>query len=297
MRVLIPLIFLLEISSTTCVICFPRIAGIQGGTIAWIESHIELGQHPKVFHLCQFLEIDKPEAVGVLHLLWHFTMKFAWRDGDLKRFSPLAVADAIGWKKDAELLMRGLQECGWIDAEMKVHQWLEYAGKLVTDRLYKESRRKSSTKFDKVRQTAATLPYHTIPNQKIKDSSSNVENRLTLFEEFWKAYPRKVGKGAALRIWQKVVKPDLNLSKTIQASILAQKRSLAWSKDGGMFIPHPATWLNQQRWLDELPAGFSSVQAPADPAKLASRTAELLQLAERDRERRKQAIDLPNAFE
>jgi hypothetical protein len=27
--------------------------------------------------------------------------------------------------------------------------------------------------------------------------------------------------------------------------------SAEWTKDGGQFIPHPATWLNQKRWEDE----------------------------------------------
>ena len=37
--------------------------------------------------------------------------------------------------------------------------------------------------------------------------------------------------------------------------------SLQWTKDGGEFIPHPATWLQQARWLDE---GTPDV-ATADP--------------------------------
>ena len=32
----------------------------------------------------------------------------------------------------------------------------------------------------------------------------------------------------------------------------AQKKSLQWSKEGGQYIPNPTTWLNQERWEDEL---------------------------------------------
>lgn len=31
-----------------------------------------------------------------------------------------------------------------------------------------------------------------------------------------------------------------------------QKKSLQWTKDGGQFVPHPTTWLNQERWEDEI---------------------------------------------
>ena len=31
-----------------------------------------------------------------------------------------------------------------------------------------------------------------------------------------------------------------------------QKRSDQWTRDNGQYIPHPATWLNQGRWEDEL---------------------------------------------
>lgn len=68
------------------------------------------------------------------------------------------------------------------------------------------------------------------------------------FNEFWTAYPRKTGKKAALKAWKAAKdKPDI---QTIIAAITAQKASQQWQKDGGQFIPHPATWLNQGRWAD-----------------------------------------------
>jgi len=67
------------------------------------------------------------------------------------------------------------------------------------------------------------------------------------FEEFWKAYPRKVGKGAALKAYKKVPKEAHGL---LLAAVKTQSASEQWRKDGGQFIPHPATWLNEQRWLD-----------------------------------------------
>ena len=70
------------------------------------------------------------------------------------------------------------------------------------------------------------------------------------FQAFWNAYPRKVGKGAAERLWKRLA-PDAALLATILAAIEAQLTCAQWTKDGGEFIPHPATWLNRKGWLDE----------------------------------------------
>ena len=66
------------------------------------------------------------------------------------------------------------------------------------------------------------------------------------FAEFWIAYPRKVAKGDAEKAWKKNKPPvDECLS-----AIASAKLSADWIKDGGQFIPHPATWLNGKRWED-----------------------------------------------
>lgn len=68
------------------------------------------------------------------------------------------------------------------------------------------------------------------------------------FEEFWKAYPRKVGKKAARRRWDKAV-------REVEAGVLlAALRSYPFDlRENKRFVPHPATWLNQGRWDDEVP--------------------------------------------
>jgi len=72
---------------------------------------------------------------------------------------------------------------------------------------------------------------------------------LSGFDEFWQAYPRKTGKGAAEASWAKVPK---SAHPAIMEAIQKQRNGADWQKDGGRFIPHPATWLNQRRWEDEV---------------------------------------------
>lgn len=78
----------------------------------------------------------------------------------------------------------------------------------------------------------------------------NPESLIHSFEVFWKAYPKKIGKGYAKRIFLKI-KPNESLLKVMVDKIEIFKESDQWQKDGGQFIPHPATWLNQGRWEDE----------------------------------------------
>jgi|GEM_PF-858701 len=71
-----------------------------------------------------------------------------------------------------------------------------------------------------------------------------------LFDQFWAAYPRKKSKGQAEKAWAKL-KPDEQLFCAIMAGLERAKTSAEWQKEGGQFIPYPATWLNAKGWEDE----------------------------------------------
>lgn len=71
------------------------------------------------------------------------------------------------------------------------------------------------------------------------------------FEQFWKKYPRKIGKQAALKVWKKIKPSEAFVAKIITA-VEQQKKCEQWLKNGGQYIPHPKTWLNEGRWDDEM---------------------------------------------
>lgn len=74
-----------------------------------------------------------------------------------------------------------------------------------------------------------------------------------LFNRFWQTYPRKVGRKKCQAIWANL-KPTPALAERIVTTVRAYRQTDQWQKDGGRFIPHPATFLNQGRWEDEIPA-------------------------------------------
>jgi hypothetical protein len=72
------------------------------------------------------------------------------------------------------------------------------------------------------------------------------------FERFWRAYPRKVGKRPASKAFAAAL-----VRKAEPATILAglDASIRRWRAEGTevRYIPHPATWLNGDRWVDEGP--------------------------------------------
>ena len=70
------------------------------------------------------------------------------------------------------------------------------------------------------------------------------------FDTFWRAYPRRVKKAEAVKWWS-THRPDAGQLAAMLDAIARQQLSADWQKENGRFIPHPPTWLNQQRWEDE----------------------------------------------
>ena len=80
----------------------------------------------------------------------------------------------------------------------------------------------------------------------------------TMFDDFWELYLKKVDKGKALTAWNKIVsrKNDRPTWREVKKAIIYQKKTERWQDR--KFIPHPTTWLNQNRWLDD-PAEMKSI--------------------------------------
>lgn len=118
-------------------------------------------------------------------------------------------------------------------------------------------RRKSIRKLFRLPDALRVVLLRTAPRGRVETSSTldlvyglGCTARDTYPEEFcrvWNMYPRKDGKGAAFRAWK-----DSQPSEDAIAGALAwQTRGAQWTKEGGRYVPHLATYLNQRRWEDE----------------------------------------------
>jgi uncharacterized protein YdaU (DUF1376 family) len=94
-----------------------------------------------------------------------------------------------------------------------------------------------------------TTPFEQSPARRRKRERLNDVR----FDRFYKAYPRKESRAVAERAWAALAPDDL-LAERICKAVPEHASSEQWRKDGGKFIPHPATWLNGRRWEDEIGA-------------------------------------------
>lgn len=97
-------------------------------------------------------------------------------------------------------------------------------------------------------------------DQKEPSSASPTER----FDRFWSRYPRAVGKPAARKAFKSAVKRS-----GLEAIQQGYRAWEAFWRDGKVpeqFIPHPATWLNQERYNDAPPA-ITTLDVTLDVAK------------------------------
>lgn len=82
------------------------------------------------------------------------------------------------------------------------------------------------------------------------DNGTGKEEHSKGFLSFWDVYPRKIKKGKAWDSWQKMRCESMAV-KVIDA-IKAQVLANDWLTIEQKFVPHATTWLNQERWQDEI---------------------------------------------
>ncbi len=85
------------------------------------------------------------------------------------------------------------------------------------------------------------------PTQHSYAATDSLSERDELFQRFWENYPKKRAKKTAERAWKKI---KLSQVPAILAAVERWKKTEEWKREGGRFIPYPATFLNGERWED-----------------------------------------------
>jgi hypothetical protein len=97
--------------------------------------------------------------------------------------------------------------------------------------------------------------------------SENTDTRSTevdpMFLRFWENYPRKVGKKQALKAWNRYAKRN---QPKILDGLTAWNQHWRHEKTETQYIPHPTTWLRQERWEDH-PLTTARETRPYDTSK------------------------------
>lgn len=93
------------------------------------------------------------------------------------------------------------------------------------------------------------------------------ESDLSLFHRFYEAYPLHKGKQPAIKAFTRL-NPQNGTLETILTALEAQKAQRSRMKAAGQWCPewpHPATWLNERRWEDEVPGAGTSNEETVSP--------------------------------
>ena len=152
------------------------------------------------------------------------------------------LAQAVINRLDNGNACQELVEAGlWIEAKagMQIHDYCEHQ---TSRKVVEEKREQVRNRVTRYREKSNALV--TTPETET-ETETETDKRL-LFDQFWKTYPLKVGKGAALKAFQKAI-------RTTDADIII-KGALRYKLDPNRsqaYTAHASTWLNAQRWLDE----------------------------------------------
>ena len=270
--------------------------------MAWIQIHQQLKDHRKLLATADELEIEPAHMLGLLVSFWLWALDNT-PSGSLEGISDRMIARAAQWNGEPGKFVEAMAHAGLLDVEsdgnMQIHDWYEYTGKLIDQREAEKNRsrrrraaaaadaandrrttvgqteeeppddrqkavgRVNQSRQDQTRLKQSTPTEGDLPHTPTPVKEPDAQERR--FSEFWKLYPKKVGKKAALNAWKKI-KPDADLFSRIMAAVDVAKATDQWQREGGRFIPNPATWLNQGRWDDEpLVTAGPTYQRPGKP--------------------------------
>jgi hypothetical protein len=104
--------------------------------MAYIESHQELGRHPKTRKAARLLGVSRPAIVGHLQYLWWWALDYA-QDGDITDYENDELAEASLWDGDPAVFIAALLDAGFLDesdGHRRIHDWWDYAGRLIEQR-------------------------------------------------------------------------------------------------------------------------------------------------------------------
>lgn len=232
---------------------------------------------PKLKRLKRRLRIPQYAAVGILESLWHMTATQAPR-GDIGKWSDEDIAANLEWEGDETALIEALAGCGWLDEHpehrLVVHDWHVHADSNVKRSpqvkehgfalpVGEKTSISDSPPVDHACDTGETPVDHTCPTGQLGPGPGPGPGPATAraregdleadFSEWYGRYPRKVARGAAVRAYRTARK------KVDHATLMAGLERYIAGKPPDISWCYPATWLNGERWSDELagtdPAG------------------------------------------
>ena len=221
----------------------------------WIKMEAATPDKPEVLAISARMGWDDPDlTVGKLFRVWRWFDQHT-TDGNAHGVTSALLDRIAGVSGFAE----AMSFVGWLtvsDDGLSLPNFEKHCGKTAKERA--QTARRVALHKENAKGNASTVT-EALPREEKRRSKQPLTPSPDGFGAFWSAYPRKAGKGDAEKAWKAT--KGVNLQTILQA-IERARATEQWRKDGGQFIPHPATWLRQKRWEDEAPTAAGG-QAPA----------------------------------
>ena len=181
---------------------------------------------------------------------------YCWKEDKLPN-NPDYIRKLLGNVPKWKTLWNGIKHKFEIRGDYLIHPRLEK--ERIKQEEYRKKKSNAGKKGMKKRWNKSDNNHNTVKevlitknNSSSSTSSAYFNNKdiyTSSFQNFWEVYPRRTGKKTALQAWNKI-NPDNELQKIMLDAIERNKQTKQWQSR--RFIPHPATWLNQERWNDEV---------------------------------------------
>jgi len=234
----------------------------------WIKMRNDLVDDPSVIGIAAKTGLDEFAVIGRLQCLW------AWADEQSRDGHAVGVTCAwLNRKVQCDGFAEAMRDVQWLIVTadgIQIPNFERHNGKTAKTRALSANRQQTRRANVTREVTEESLYSSRSPSRSQRDNivtreekrreesntPPNPRKRGTVHEfppgfvAFWEAYPRKVGKDAAAKAFAKR-RPDHDLLVRMLEALAEQIESDQWRRDGGQYIPHPATWLNAGRWQDE----------------------------------------------
>ena len=186
----------------------------------WVKLYRDILDDPDWHEL-------EPEAAKILVMLWLIASEDESKQGNLPEMKKLAFRLRIEQKRLEKLCI-------------KLSHWLEQTDIELISVGYQTDapeRAGEETERETERETDTCAASQRVPAQ-------------DLFDQFYAVYPKKRNRGEAEKAWKRI-NPNADLTHRIVQAVKAACGRQDWQKDGGQFIPYPASWLSAKGWEDE----------------------------------------------
>jgi hypothetical protein len=243
----------------------------------YVQLETSLPEHPKTFRLMDAAGVERDRAIGWCCSLWVWALgQEIPVDGALPPMGGRAWQAIVGCPESfRDAVPELLHQAGFLDKRpdggYAIHGWSERGGKTLADRAVKRERDlqrlakvchpnvtdKMANRERIASESPASRERFAPPDQsRVEQHRSEQEKTLPAaranesdFDEFWRAYPRKEGKGRCQKLWTKL-HPEVR-AIALQAATEYRRATDCWPVAERQFIPHPATWISHKRWDDD----------------------------------------------